>query len=73
MNLKKIPHKMTVCKVSDISDIDMGADFYFIGRTDEEVSLVCKTEDTLLNTIERDDGYNSPALATFLQFLYHGI
>lgn len=46
MNLKKIPHKLTVCKVSNISDIDLNANFYFIGKTDEEVSLVCKTEDT---------------------------
>lgn len=28
MNLKKISHKLTVCKVSDISDIDISADFY---------------------------------------------
>ena len=35
----------------------MSADFYFIGKTDEELSLVCKTEDTPLNTTDRDDGW----------------
>ena len=28
-------------------NIDLAAEFYFIGKTDEELSLVCRTEDTL--------------------------
>ena len=54
---KKIDHKLTVCKVTDVSNINLDAEFYFIGKTDEEISLVCKTEDTPQNTIERDDGW----------------
>ena len=73
MNLKKISHKLTVCKVSDISDIDISADFYFIGRTDEEVSLVCKTEDTPLNTIERDDDWRGIRIQGVLDFSLIGI
>ena len=53
MELKKIQYKLTVCKVEDISEIDTASDFYFIGKTDEELSLVCKTEDTPTNTVER--------------------
>lgn len=56
MELKKLECDLTVCKVSAIADIDMDADFYFIGKTDEEISLVCKTEDTPEKTVERDDG-----------------
>ena len=41
MELKRIPHRLTVCKVADVSVIDMNAEFYFIGKTDEELSLVC--------------------------------
>lgn len=37
MELKKIGHKLTVCKVTDITNIDLTADFYFIGKTDEEL------------------------------------
>ena len=73
MNLKKISHTLTVCKVSDISDIDISADFYFIGRTDEEVSLVCKTEDTPLNTIERDDDWRGIRIQGVLDFSLIGI
>ena len=38
MELKKIEHKLSVCKVTDISDIDLTMDFYFIGKTDESIS-----------------------------------
>ena len=57
MELKIIPYRLTVCKVTDISGVDINADFYFIGKTDEELSLVCRTEDTPSLTIERDDGW----------------
>ena len=46
MELKRIDCKLTVCKVTEVSSISLESDFYFIGKTDEEVSLVCKTEDT---------------------------
>ena len=42
MVIKKLDHKLTVCKVADVSDVDTDKDFYFIGKTDEEISLVCK-------------------------------
>ena len=32
MELKRLMYKLTVCKVMDISDIDLTADFYFIGN-----------------------------------------
>ena len=57
MELKKIEHNLTVCKVRNVSDIDITSEFYFIGKTDEEISLVCKTEDTPVETVERDDGW----------------
>lgn len=59
MELKKLPYDLTVCKLSNTSDIDVDAEFYFIGKTDEELSLVCKTEDTPADTIERDDGWRA--------------
>jgi len=73
MKLKKIEHKLTVCKVADISDIDMAADFYFIGKTDEEISLVCRTEDTPSGTTERDDGWRGFRIQGMLDFSLIGI
>lgn len=37
MELKRIPYRLTVCKVADISAVDMDSDFYFLGKTDEEI------------------------------------
>ena len=73
MELKIIAHKLTVCKVADLSAIDMNADFYFIGRTDEEISLVCKTEDTPTQTAERDDGWRGFRIQGVLDFSLIGI
>jgi len=73
MELKKIDHKLTVCKVTEISDINMDAGFYFIGKTDEELSLVCKTEDTPQNTVERDDGWKGFRIQGVLDFSLIGI
>lgn len=73
MELKIIEHKLTVCKVPNISDIDMTADFYFIGKTDEELSLVCKTENTPKNISEREDGWRGFRIQGVLDFSLIGI
>ena len=73
MVLKKLPYKLTVCKVADIKEIDLNTEFYFIGRTDEEISLVCKTEDTPGATTERDDGWRGFRIEGVLDFSLIGI
>ena len=57
MRLQKLPYDLTVCKVLDFSDIDLTAEFFFVGKTDEELSLVCLTKDAPERTIERSDGW----------------
>ena len=73
MDLKRIPYRLTVCKVAEVSDIDTGAEFYFIGKTDEELSLVCRTEDTPEHTIEREDGWRGFRIQGTLDFSLIGI
>ena len=73
MVLKKLSYKLTVCKVVDIREIDLNTEFYFIGRTDEEISLVCKTEDTPAATTERDDGWRGFRVEGVLDFSLIGI
>ncbi|MBR3244170.1 MAG: ACT domain-containing protein, partial [Parasporobacterium sp.] len=57
MELKRIDYKLTVCKITEISNLNLDTDFCFIAKTDEELSLVCKTEDTPQNTVDCDDGW----------------
>ena len=73
MELKIIDNMLTVCKVADISAIDLTADFFFIGKTDEELSLVCRTADTPSKTIERDDGWRGFRIQGSLDFSLIGI
>ena len=73
MVLKRIEDKLTVCKVAEISDVDLEADLFFIGKTDEELSLVCRTEDAPENTVERDDGWRGFRIQGTLDFSLIGI
>ena len=73
MEIKKLEHELTVCKVKSIEDISLESDFYFIGKTDEELSLVCRTEDTPAETIEREDGWRGFRIQGVLDFSLIGI
>ncbi len=73
MELKKIEQEFSVCKVRDISVIDFTDEFCFIGKTDEELSLVCSTERVPVNTIERDDGWKAFRIQGVLDFSLIGI
>ncbi len=73
MNIKKLPYNFTVCKLEKITDMNTVSEFYFIGKTDEELSLVCKTEDAPANTVERDDGWKCFRIEGVLDFSMIGI
>ena len=73
MELKKLDFSLTVCKVVSESDIDLNKEFYFIGKTEEEYSLVCITEDTPANTLECDHGWKGFRIQGKLDFSMIGI
>lgn len=73
MKLKALPHALTVCRLADASEIDLKNDFYFLARTDEELSLVCRTEDAPANTAARDDGWRAFRIDGVLDFSLIGI
>ncbi len=73
MKLKKLTYNLTVCKVKDVSAIDFDTDICFVGKTDEEISLVCRTEDAPAETVERDDGWRGFRIEEVLDFLLIGI
>ena len=73
MELKTLPYSFTVCKLPKTDNINLNTEFCFIGKTDEEISLVCKTEDTPADTIERDDGWRGFRIEGVLDFSLIGI
>ena len=73
MKIRKLEDELTVCKVHSVSDISLEKEFYFIGRTDEEISLVCRSEDTPKNTAAREDGWKGFRIEGELDFSLIGI
>ena len=73
MVLKTLPYNFTVCKLSKTDNINLSSEFCFFGKTDEEISLVCKTEDTPADTIKRDDGWRGFRIEGVLDFSLIGI
>lgn len=57
MNLKKIPYEISICKLNSVTDFNLDLDFCFYAKTDDEISLVCKSEDVPFDVITRDDGW----------------
>ena len=56
MEMKKLEQSFSVCQVEDYSLVNLDAEYCFIGKTDEETSLVCAAGDVPQNVIRRDDG-----------------
>ncbi len=73
MVLKMLDNNFTVCKVEDFSLVNMDAEYYFAGKTDEEKSLVCLTADVPSNVIERDDGWKGFRIQGVLDFSLIGV
>lgn len=73
MKIKVIGGDFSVCKVKDYSETDIDSEFCFIGRTDEEKSLVCRTENVPKNTEECDSGWKMFRIEGVLEFSLIGI
>ena len=72
LQLQILPQSLTVCKVAELGGFDM-AGLYFIGNTDEELSLVCETRRTPAQTIAREDGWRALRVMGPLEFGLTGI
>lgn len=73
MILQILPHKLTVCKVAKLSDIDLMQEFFFLSKTDEEISLVCETRYAPSNATHREDGWKAFRIQGTLDFSLIGI
>lgn len=73
MTLQVIRADFSVCKVVDYSSVNLQAAYCFIGKTDEENSLVCQTADVPGNALERDDGWKAFRIEGTLDFSLIGI
>ena len=73
MELKRIHQDFSVCQVEDYSLVNFESQYCFIGKTDEEKSLVCTTSEVPSNAIRRDDGWKAFRIQGVLDFSLVGI
>ena len=73
MELKILEEKLTVCKVNNVNDLDLKDPLYFIGRTEDGISLVCPTDTVPSRTLTREDGWRGFRIQGTLDFSLIGI
>lgn len=73
MEIIKIAHNFSVCKLASLDGIDFTSPYCFLGITDEEISLVCETEKVPKDTIAREDNWNAFRVSGTLAFSLVGI
>lgn len=73
MNLKVIAEEFCVCKINDISQVDFSDVYCFVGKTDEELSLVCTSKNVPSNIIESEYGWRAFRIEGVLDFSLIGI
>jgi hypothetical protein len=73
MKIQIIEYEFSVCKIKDTTEVNFMSEFCFLGKTDEEISLVCITEYVPSNTTQRDDGWKAFRIQGVLDFSLIGI
>ena len=73
MEIEALNFDFTVCKVRDYRKVCLEDEFCFIGKTDRENSLVCRTESVPDNVLEREDGWRAFRMQGILDFSLVGI
>ena len=73
MEIRIMSDRFSVCKVKDYSLVSLEDEYCFIGKTDEENSLVCISENVPNNVIEREDGWRAFRIQGILDFSLIGI
>ena len=73
MKLKRIHRDYSVCQVEDYSLVNLESEYCFIGKTDEERSLVCAESEVPSNVIKREDGWKAICICGVLDFSLIGI
>ena len=73
MELRTIDNDFSICKVEDFSKVNLDEEYCFMGKTDEENSLVCITDSVPENVVQRDDGWKAFRIEGVLDFSLIGI
>jgi len=73
MKLKTLDIPFSVCKVERLDEVFLQQPFCFVGKTDEEISLVCETAKAPQRCVAREDGWRAFRIEGVLDFSLIGI
>ena len=73
MELKIIDKEFAICKVEDFSQINLNDEFIFVGKTDNELSVVCEMESIPNNCTDIDEGWIAFKIEGQIDFSLIGI
>ena len=73
VKIEPLDVELSLCKVTDYTQIDLEHPFVFTGSTDEEKSLVCPTDLVPENTLIKEDGWRAFRVCGQLDFSLVGI
>ena len=73
MEIKRIDCNFSVCKLNTLPEVNSNSTFFFLEKTDEEISLICPTEDVPLHVMEKEDGWKAFRIQGTLDFSLIGI
>ena len=73
IRLKFLKSDFSVCKLRDLSRIDLSSSFYFLSKTPDELSLVCFSGEAPDNALSVDSGWKAFRVEGTLDFALVGI
>ena len=73
MEIKILDYDFSICKIEDYSGVPLESEFCFLGKTDEECSLVCPTKDVPENFLECDKDWKAFRIQGVLDFSLIGV
>ncbi len=73
IELEIINKKFAVCKLQKIENINFNDEYLFIGKTSDEISLVCEESSIPSDYIEKEEGWQAFKIEGTLDFSLVGI
>lgn len=73
MRLKILEPDFSICQIRNLSGVNYRDNFFFIAKTDKELSLICKTQFVPANHTVRNDGWKMLVVDEQLDFSIIGV
>lgn len=73
MKIRFLDDEYVICQISDVADVDMTAEFLFLGKTPDEISLVCLAKDAPAKAVKLNAQWRCLRIEGTLDFNLIGI